>query len=350
MEDKIFDRKKFTWLYCGLFVPLATVCAVLMIYYASKKVVIVSADDTESEIEESWSGDKVSVKTYYLDFESSDTSGQFVIHCPDNYLSGFSYSNRIDKKTATLIFEGQKNEYFMRNAPSGDFTGVKSIFEEVTDDVVEVVIETEDYTYINVSMQEKKVVIKLEPVNKEETVVVLDPLYGGKARGTVAGNVSEADLNLAIALKVQKMAKDKEYRVELTRNIDETMLTEERLNAIEAYGADYYVGIGMRTDMEDTSSFGMSALYNDELYRNGFENVDFAEAVLKNTVKSTLNRAISLNSAGEENVILRALDIPGTLLYAGTITNSNEVSLLVQDEYIEKIAEGIVTALDSVVK
>ncbi len=331
-----------------MFLPLAILCTLLMLYFASTKVVIVSAEEAENLMETEEKAP--TARLYYLEYESSDSSGCFNIFCPDNYSENFSYSERIDKNTITLIFKGVKSEHFIRNAPNGDFSGVKSISEEIDDNEVRVVVVTKDKVYAHLTEEEKKLVISLEPVDLNETVVVLDPLYGGVSMGTTAGSAMEKEINLAIAKAVRSKAEGKNYRIVMTRNADETMLTEERLAAIDTYGADYYVGIGMRTDMEDTSSFGMSAYYNDEFYRNGFENVDFAEVILRNAAVAAGTRALSLDSAGDEKVILHALDIPGVLLYAGTITNSSEASLLINEEYIEKIAEGIVSALDSVVE
>lgn len=350
-EEKVFNRKKFTWIYCGLMFLIAAVSMGFMLRYAYTKVIIVSAEEAESQMEsEAVREEKPRAVGYKIDFKSTDDSGCFVIPFTEGEGETVGFYSEINKKQATLVFKKANSDYFRRNAPSGDFTGVTGITEEIGEDEIRVRIDTEENVYVRVKVQGKKVYVTLEPIDKDEVLVVLDPLYGGAHSGTIAGDVVEKEVNLRIALKVRELAKDKPYRVELTRDGDETVMTDERLEIIDMLGADYYIGIGMNTDMEDTTVFGMKAFYNDALYRNGFENVDFAECVLRNAALTASDKALALSAAGEENVILKVIDIPGTLLLAGTITNVEEASILTNEAYLERIAVGIIKALDGVVK
>ena len=102
--------------------------------------------------------------------------------------------------------------------------------------------------------------------------------------------------------------------------------------------------------LADTKDFGMSAIYNSHYYRNGFENVDFADAVLKNCAVSSVNRAKGLFEADPDDVMLMALKMPAVRLKAGTITNNTEVQLLLKDDYLDRIATGIIDAIDVALK
>ena len=127
------------------------------------------------------------------------------------------------------------------------------------------------------------------------------------------------------------------------------MNTEERINSIKAVDGDFYIGLECCSDVEDTQRFGMSALYNSKYYRNGLNNVSFADRVLKSTCEAAKNRAEGLIEATDEDVILRVLGIPGMTLFTGYLSNPEEALLLDDSEYIRKIAAGIVNALDEVV-
>lgn len=181
-------------------------------------------------------------------------------------------------------------------------------------------------------------------------IVLIDPGHGGSSYGTRAGEVAEKDIVLSIAKQIRDLCPEKPYRVVLLRENDVTVNTEERISAVMDSQADYYIGIHLSSDAEDVKAFGMKATYNPTYFRNGLENVDFADAVLMNAAVCTNNRALGVENASEEDVILQVLNIPAAVLYAGYISNADEAELLSTEEYTQKIAEGIVNALDGVVK
>ena len=94
----------------------------------------------------------------------------------------------------------------------------------------------------------------------------------------------------------------------------------------------------------------MSAVYNSHYYRNGYENVDFADVVLRSCAESSVNKAKGLMEADSDDVILMALKIPAVRLNAGTITNLTEAQLLLKDEYLDRIATGITDAVEVAIK
>ena len=351
MEEQVFDRKKFITKYVVMLIFMSALSLGFMIYYASTKVIIVSAEEAEAQaLDNAGEEDEESIgsKSFKLSFKSTSDDGTFIVPCPGE--CGLTVSVRPDKKTVTLTFEDVNTNYFVGNAPYGDFAGVSDISERLFDRTAVVEIGCEKSSYADIRPSSKGVSVRIYDVVPEETVVAIDAAYGGSYTGTIVGDLCEKDVNLAIALKVRELAKNKPYRVVLTRDCDITVATDERLDILKVCGVDYYVGIALDTNMEDQSDFGMSACYNGEYYRNGFENVDFADTILKSVCVKASNRAKALEAKGKENVILRVLEIPGMELRAGTITNADEADLLRSDEYIERIAQGIIDGLDATVK
>ena len=57
-----------------------------------------------------------------------------------------------------------------------------------------------------------------------------------------------------------------------------------------------------------------------------------------------------LYEADDDEIILKALNIPATILYAGHLTNEDEAKLLSSEEYLQRIAKGIVAALDETIQ
>lgn len=326
-------------------------------YYAVNKVIIVSAEEAEAQAEAQAEEQDLENKmtetvneysAWKMGLKSSDKSGVITILCDADY-SEFDISNRPDLLLLTLTFPNATAEYFKNNPPAGDFENVSELYIKYTEKGAVIEMSLKDMLYPDITYSQGTISISWREY-AEDNVIIVDPGYGGIHTGAMAGNISEKDINLKIARKVETLSKGKPYNVYLTRSGDDTLSTEERLELINLLYGDYYVGISLNADVEDVKAFGMSALYNGEYYRSGFENVDFADLVLRESAGATLNRANGLIRATENDVILMALEIPGTCLKAGTITNATEAELLSEDEYIEKIAKGIINALDSVVE
>ena len=355
MKETIFDRRKFTIIYIAALSVLAVLSMTLMLIFASQKVVIVSAKDAEELAKEKATNELTesvkSGKTLLLEVRSTHDNGIINISLPSHFKQDdVGISIRPDLKKTSLIFSGDVSEHFINNPPSGDFTGVGSVTIESSENMTVMSFITDDILYPDFNFTGHTLTASFLPIEREKPVVVIDARYGGEQPGTMAGQIAEKDINLRLANRIRLAGADRDYRIYLLRTSDETLSTEERLRIVNILDADYYVQLSLGSDVSDTKIFGMSAVYNSSYYRNELENVDFADALLKNAALFASDRAIGLESADEEDVILMALKIASARLNAGTITNPKEAELLLKDEYLDKIAQGILNALDGVVK
>ncbi len=261
-------------------------------------------------------------------------------------------SVRFDTMTATVNWPDTQGAFYHTNLPSGDLLNVTALSGSFDGETVKYVIKTDRMCECVATGTDGGIDIEIVPVNIAETVVLVDAGHGGSMNGTKVGDLIEKNVTLAIAKKVKEItdAYDTPYKVLLTRSSDETINTETRLELVESLGADYYIGIHLESNPDDTKAFGMSAAYNDIYFRNGIQNIDFADAVLKNACSVASDKATGLKPATDAEVILEVIDIPATVLYAGYMSNPDEAGLLASDEYIGKIALGIVKALDKLIK
>ena len=350
MEETLIFKGKLYIIYTILLTLIAAGSMALMLNYASKKVVFVTAE--EAQAQEEAKQNKGSAKTvnkersYILEVRSGGTKGEINVSLPSLIADKAEVSSRPDLKKISVILDDDKTDYFLNNAPTGDFENVKEVIVSYDGEKTRLELETEKPFDPVVSTRGNILNISLNDFTNDKPVIVIDPCYGGSQPGTVAGSTAEKDITLRLAKKVAEKCKDKDYRVLLTRTCDETILTEERLEIVDIMGADYYIALSLDSDVDDTKDFGMSAVYNSHYYRNGYENVDFADTVLKNCAVSSVNKAKGLTEADAEDVILMALKIPAVRLNAGTITNLTEAQLLLKDEYLDRIATGIIDAAD----
>lgn len=350
-EDKWLFRTKFIKISLIVCITLAVLCMSAMMVYASSKVVVLSEEE-QAELDKSMEPESFTWKIVLEEKDSrnktdktADTENCFVIPHHLKNADDIEVSVRYDVKKLQIVFKDNKVLY----QPYGNIEMIESGIGTYDVDTT-LSFTLKEACYANVFFYDGELGIRFEPVKENnKKVVVIDPGHGGKMTGTKVGDIEEKNVTLRIAREVEKMCRNKDYVVALTRGYDTYMNTEERINSIKAVDGDFYIGLECCSDVEDTQRFGMSALYNSKYYRNGLNNVSFADRVLKSTCEAAKNRAEGLIEATDEDVILRVLGIPGMTLFTGYLSNPEEALLLDDSEYIRKIAAGIVNALDEVV-
>lgn len=353
MEEKELLLNKLTMIFMIATIIVAVFSMTVMLTYASKKTIIVTDEVVLNEEEkplenfpkkESWTIDTKNLK--------DPKAEALTISLPGNvYLSDVSFSQRFDTNTIKVKISNTKENYFIEYPPRGLYEHVVSAVGDYDGKDTTIIFKLDECCYLESSYEDRQLKIKFVPVtNIDKPIVMIDPGHGGTQYGTKAGDLIEKDILLKIGKYVENLAVDKPYCVLLTRSADETMSTEARINAVNVTDADYFIGLHLALDVSDVKKFGMKAYYNPTYYHNGLENTSFSDIVLRHTAKSTLNLAEGIFEAGDEEIALKVFDIPATYLYVGYISNDEEAKLLSQDEYLRKIAQGIVEALDEVIK
>ena len=136
-------------------------------------------------------------------------------------------------------------------------------------------------------------------------------------------------------------------KVYLTRTEDTDVTKEARRQFADWVGADLYLEIGLSSDPEDASVYGISGEYNDEYYIPEFGNLQWADCVTRQVTVAASNRAVGLFPATEEDVLWE-IAIPSARISLGYVTNAAERQLLIQENYQKKLAQGIAEAINEV--
>lgn len=350
--EKTFDfRTKLMKVSLAVTLAFSVAASFVMLSYASSKTIIVDEEETEEintqsveePVKRQWTIDVSSLQSF--------GDGKISVSLPDGKADDFLVALHYDTNSMEISIPGSYENYFLSKPCHGDFSHVCEMEGSYDKGTTVISLSFDTTVFCDVETNGKEAGLLLTYADDEtRPIVFLDPGHGGSSYGTRVGEEAEKDIVLSIANQVAALCKDKPYRIALSRQADSTVNTEDRIRAVMNSNADYYIGIHLSSDVDDVKAFGLKATYNPTYFRNGLENVDFADAVLKNTATCTNNRAIGVEGASEEDVILKVLDIPATVLYAGYISNADEAELLSSEKYIKKIAEGIVTALDGVVE
>lgn len=192
-----------------------------------------------------------------------------------------------------------------------------------------------------------------ENVSGARISVVIDAGHGGFDGGAVGDDGTlEKGLNLSLARSLAKQLKIMGADVIMTRDSD-VMYAEEssshkklddlnhRINTVSSAGECVFVSIHMNKFPVPKYS-GFQMYYSP----NNGESRALADA-LQSAVKKTLqqNNARLPKNAGDNIYILTKLECPAVLAECGFLSNPEELALLNTDEYREKLALVLATAL-----
>ena len=108
-------------------------------------------------------------------------------------------------------------------------------------------------------------------------------------------------------------------------------------------GADFYVGLSFARDEQHADSFGSYVAYKGDYYIPQLTNSMFADCIEKQMVTSIQGKANGLEKSEEK--VLEEIFVPAVIVYPGYATNETELSMMKQDSYQNRIAEGITAGI-----
>lgn len=181
-------------------------------------------------------------------------------------------------------------------------------------------------------------------------VIVIDAAFGGEYAGSKGvDNILQKDVNLDIALKVEKVLKRyNDVEVFLTRRDDTTVSYEQRINLIKNKKANIVISIQQNTEGSGSAEGIETYVLSKETYKNADSSLGYS-----------VQKAMGMYStAKDRGVMARNIDIlkdsyssgtVGAVVYTGFITNKKESANLISDNYTTKLAEGIAQGILSYV-
>ena len=185
---------------------------------------------------------------------------------------------------------------------------------------------------------------KAQPTtNQSHIVIVIDAGHGGFDGGATGHitKVKEDGLNLAVAVKLQRLCQNAGHTVIMTRKDnnalgstkDEDM--QRRRSIIEASGADIVVSIHMNK-FSDRSVSGPVVFYYEESSEGG-KLAEFIQQKLNTQLEPPRPRS----HKPESYFVLRAGSGPCVLVECGFLSNEREETLLQTDDYQQKCAQAV---------
>ncbi|MCR5452552.1 MAG: N-acetylmuramoyl-L-alanine amidase [Lachnospiraceae bacterium] len=327
MENKIVK------IFCLAF-ALLTVLALADIIFVPKGFF------TQARVEGS------SVKSFVI-----ETNGEHDLNItlpPEALATKITLDKGEDESTYIVTVPGFNENDFYDFPIEGHCDGIKSIkyAQRGRDGIFEII--TENYAVIDGDITSDNVlyldVLQLHDVY--DHVIVVDAGHGGSDTGAVIGDVSEKDLDLAVAMRLKSLLdKDESIKVFYTREDDIDFGMRERVELVEETGADLLLSIHMGA----TASGRMSTINGARaLYR-----VTDKTGKSKQFAQLCINKLITATGCGSKGVVagddiytVGNVKVPVALVECGFLTNEEEQKKLLTEEYQERCANALYEAIE----
>lgn len=178
-------------------------------------------------------------------------------------------------------------------------------------------------------------------------IIVIDPGHGGKDPGTSYKNIYEKDINLKIALYLEKELSKSGASVILTRDGDYDLSSanaiwrkksdfDNRIKLINESKANLYLSIHLNY-LEEPQYFGAQVFYDKEN--------EYLAQTIQNKINSELKSDREIKKIPKTLYMYGKLNVPGVLIECGFLSNYNERNLLQTKKYQKKLATVISDAL-----
>ena len=187
-------------------------------------------------------------------------------------------------------------------------------------------------------------------------IVVLDAGHGGEDGGAVGDNgVLEKDINLAIALELEKYLKQNNFDVIMVRSSDVSVGDSSLGTIAERKRSDTKARLRMTAEAGDCilisihqNHFSQSKYSGAQVFYspNRSESADLAEAIRKNIVDSLQPENKRENKQADSSIyLLNQCQVPGVLVECGFLSNPAETEKLCTESYQKQMAAAIYNGL-----
>lgn len=244
--------------------------------------------------------------------------------------------------TLSLSIEGVAEDFYYHNSFSGCSDHIKTLMYGYGNETARVDLILDGiYTYEKIIENENLYLKFLPPKEKYNRVVVLDPGHGGESAGTTAYGQTERDIALAIGSRVKELLEEADIKSYMTRTTNEEAPTSsERLALAEAAKADMIISIHANADAKTRVTNGLQVLYSNQASALKAGSRDLAENLEEGMISATQTKSqgcVSQNKIG----ILKDASMPAVYAEVGYLTNRREALMLGEEEYRNKLAQGI---------
>jgi N-acetylmuramoyl-L-alanine amidase len=177
------------------------------------------------------------------------------------------------------------------------------------------------------------------PSTDTPITVIIDAAHGGEDAGASSGDITEKELCLSVAQLIKEACTKKGVRAILTRQADESLSLNDRINIAEKENASLMVSIHFAHDTNPKLN-GIDCLISKE-------SSSYAQSLRAGTLLvEQLKTVRSVNGVKNSSAaILKGNAVPAVILELGYLSNGSDLSYISDGSNQARIAEHIATSI-----
>lgn len=199
----------------------------------------------------------------------------------------------------------------------------------------------------NVTDNNYNILVSNTVVKQEKPTIIVDAGHGGFDGGAVKGSINEKDINLQFALSLETMLKAYGFNVIMTRTTDsgtedkalgtirlkKVSDIKNRLSLIE--NTDIECFISLHQNMFSVEKYSGSQVFYSANHQNGEVYANAIQESIKSLLQPDNNR--KTKAVGKNIYLMYHTTKPAVLVECGFMSNYNELNLLLQSDYQNKL-------------
>lgn len=189
-----------------------------------------------------------------------------------------------------------------------------------------------------------------------QKIICIDAGHGGEDPGAIGhedmeDEIYESDVNLKVALDLQKLLEASGATVIMTREDDIKIDKYERVAIANDTDADIFVSIHNNSSDHSTIN-GTTTYYYDRIQEDGSTQADLygiSSRALALAVQGSLQPLLGTRDNGcieyPELAVLNKTNMPAIVIEGAYLSNEGDFALISKDDYIYKYAYGVARGL-----
>lgn len=251
-----------------------------------------------------------SKRLYTITFPAEQADlGEGFLDINDSYLRYFEVRENSEDGTSSLVFRGKSKISYMVYTRTSGVTAITLI----------------------------------KPAADSKMPVVIDPGHGGTAIGTAYGKLTEKELNLDIAKRVDALLREKGIATYMMRAEDSNVDNYERAYIANMLNAKLFLSIHIN-GVNNKNVDGTMTLYCPST-KSGFTGKDFSEIIQRNLL-STLEATDRGLRSRSDLIVLRETKMPAAIAEIAFITNSADRAKLQTESFRQSAAQALCDSVE----
>jgi N-acetylmuramoyl-L-alanine amidase len=179
----------------------------------------------------------------------------------------------------------------------------------------------------------------------KKVTVVIDAGHGGTDNGVENGNVTEKDLNLALAKRIKELNNNSNLNIVLSRDVDQSLKVNQRPEIADNVHADLFLSLHSNGSPNNKKQ-GIEVFISAKNPKFEKESTEVATLLLNN-LSSVYLTDKEIKKREKHGVwVLDKNNRPSIILENGYLTNENDKNFFTQSANQDKVAKAILRSIE----